>query len=92
MQEKLTRAELRAAHDYGATLPTEMFVGYLTISKPIVTLMRKSDSFSNIFINWAKCLADKKPNRITKVIMPIATIIGHIRLKLQPEFLLRMMA
>lgn len=92
VEGKITRSEFRAAHDYGATLPLEMFAGYLTISKPIVKLMRKSDRFSNLFIGWAKCLANKKPNTITKIIMPIAHVIGYLRLKFEPEFSLRMMA
>lgn len=92
IQRKLTRQELRATHEFGGSLPSEMFVGYLTISKPIVKLMMKSDSFSNLFVGWAKCLAKKEPNRFTRMIMPIASVIGKIRLKLEPEFLMRMMA
>lgn len=92
VQGKLSREEYKATNEYGATLPREMFVGYLTISKPIVKLMTKSDAFSNLFINWAKCLAKKQPNTFTKIVMPIASVIGHIRLKLEPQFLLRMMA
>jgi hypothetical protein len=92
IQEKLTRDEYLAAHNYGSKLPVEMFVGYLTISKPIVKLMRKSDRFSNLFVNWARCLAKGEPNTFTKIIMPIATVVGHIKLKLEPDFLLRMMA
>lgn len=92
VQGKLTRQELMATHEYGAQLPVEMFVGYLTISKPIVKLMMKSDRFSNLFIGWAKSLAKKEPNKFTKIIMPIATVIGHIRLKLEPDFTMRMWA
>jgi hypothetical protein len=91
VQGKLTKEEFKATHEFGAQLPAEMFVGYLTISKPIVKLMMKSDKFSNLFVGWAKCLAAKKPNTFTKIVMPIATVIGHIRLKLDPEFTLRMM-
>ena len=92
VQGKLTRKEFRDAHDFGSTLPVEMFAGYLTISKPIVKLMMKSDSFSNLFINWAKCLANKKPNTFTKMIMPIAHVIGYVRLNLESDFSMRMMA
>jgi hypothetical protein len=82
-QGKISRREWLSATNYGRGLSPEIFSGYLTIASPIVKLMQKSNKFSNLFINWAKALAKGEPNTITKILMPVAYLIGSLQLKAQ---------
>lgn len=84
-QGKISKKEWIAATRFGMSLPDETFAGYLIIATPLVKIMKKSDKFSNLFIGWAKALAEEKPNRITRILMPVATFLGSLSIKAQKE-------
>lgn len=77
-QKKITLKELSSCRDFGDSVSDETFRGYLIIAKPIVKLMKKSDRFSDLFIDWAKNLSKNKPNNFTLFMIPICTVIGKI--------------
>ncbi len=87
-QGKISKYEHLRATAYGHKLSDETYIGYLTIAKPIVELMKKSDKFSNLFIGWSKSIAAQKPNLITKILLPICWMVGHVR-KLKEEKTIR---
>lgn len=78
-QGKITKDEYLRASVYGYKIHRNTYFGYLTIAKPIVQLMKKSDKFSNLFIGWAKSIAKQKPNMITRLMMPICFMVGYVR-------------
>jgi hypothetical protein len=80
-QRKISAQEVRLCHEFGASISEETFYGYLTIARPIVKLMKRSDKFSNLFIGWAKSISKGEPNAITRFMLPICTVIGKLRVK-----------
>lgn len=80
-QKKLTLRELVGCREFGEEIGEEAYRGYLTIAKPIVKLMKRSDKFSDLFIGWAKSISEKKPNAFTRFMLPICTLIGKLNVK-----------
>lgn len=78
-QNKITKNEYLRTSAYGYNISPYTYFGYLTIAKPIVKLMKKSDKFSNLFIGWAKSIAAQKPNTLTKILMPVCWMVGYAR-------------
>lgn len=78
-QKKLSKYEYLRCSVYGYAVHSNTYFGYLTIAKPIVKLMKKSDKFSNLFIGWAKSIAAHKPNTLTRILMPICWMVGYVR-------------
>ena len=78
-QKKLTLKELSGCSKFGQEVDDNTYSGYLFIATPIVALMKRSNMFSNIFINWAKALSKGKPNRFTKIMIPVCFAIGSLR-------------
>lgn len=78
-QGKISNQEWIRASIFGYSIHPNTYFGYLTIAKPIVHLMKKSDKFSNLFIGWAKSIAKQKPNLITRLMMPICFMVGYAR-------------
>lgn len=78
-QGKLSKNEWLKATYFGYKINSNTYFGYLTIAKPIVQLMRKSDKFSNLFVGWAKSIAKQKPNLFTRLMMPICYMVGYVR-------------
>ena len=77
-QGKITKDEYLRTSAFGYSISPYTYFGYLTIAKPIVKLMRKSDKFSNLFIGWAKSIAKRKPNLLTKALMPLCWVVGYV--------------
>lgn len=80
-QKKLTLKELAGSREFRETLSDETYEGYLTIAKPIVVLMKKSDKFSNLFIGWAKSISRGEKNKVTRFMIPICSLIGKIKME-----------
>jgi hypothetical protein len=78
-QGKLSKNEYLRAAVFGYSVHPNVYFGYLTIAKPMVKLMKKSDKFSNLFVGWAKSIAVHKPNTLTKILMPICWMVGYVR-------------
>jgi hypothetical protein len=78
-QGKISKTEWLRASYFGYSIHPNTYFGYLTIAKPIVHLMKKSDKFSNLFIGWAKSIAKQKPNLFTRLMMPICFMVGYVR-------------
>lgn len=78
-QGKLSKNEYLRATVFGYSVHPNVYFGYLTIAKPIVKLMKKSDKFSNLFIGWAKSITAHKPNTLTKILIPICRMVGYVR-------------
>lgn len=78
-QGKISKNEWLRATYFGYSIHPNTYFGYLTIAKPIVHLMKKSDKFSNLFVGWAKSIAKQKPNLITRLMMPICFMVGYAR-------------
>jgi hypothetical protein len=78
-QGKITKKEWERSAIYGLKIGKYKYIGYLTIAKPIVELMKKSDKLSNLFIGWAKSIAAHKPNLLTRALMPICWVVGYVR-------------
>jgi len=79
IQKKISKKEWILAGSFGYSLDHNTYIGYLTIAKPIVELMKKSDKFSNLFIGWAKSIAKKEPNLLTRILLPICWMVGYVR-------------
>lgn len=84
-QKKITLKDLNGCRNFGEKLSPETYQGYLIIAKPIVKLMKKSDRFSNIFINWAKCISKNEPNLFTRLMIPVCNFIGGVYVRLAKE-------
>lgn len=80
-QNKLTIKELTSSRDFRDTVSDEEYMGYLVLAKPIVFIMKRSDKFSNLWINWAKLISANKPNRFSRIMKPICGLIGSIKLR-----------
>jgi hypothetical protein len=80
-QNKLTIKELVGSRDFRDTVSDEVYFGYLTLAKPVVFLMKKSDLFSNLWVGWAKGISTHKPNRFTRIMIPICSVIGSLKLR-----------
>ena len=78
-QGKITEREWKRASLFGLRINRNTYDGYLTIAKPVVKLMKKSDKFSGLFIGWSKSIAENKPNLITRLLMPICFMVGYAR-------------
>ncbi|MEY3787118.1 MAG: hypothetical protein RIQ94_192 [Pseudomonadota bacterium] len=78
-QGKMSHYEWLKASCYGATLDKKTYDGYLTIARPIVQLMKRSDKFSNLFIGWSKSIAKQKPNLLTKILLPLCWMVGNAK-------------
>lgn len=78
-QGKISKNEWQRACIFGYMLKQNTYFGYLTIARPIVELMKKSDKFSNLFIGWAKSIAAQKPNLLTRALLPICWMVGYVR-------------
>lgn len=80
-QKKISLKELAGCKEFGDGLPDNVYLGYLTIAKPIVSLMKRSDRFSSLFIGWSKSISKGTPNKFTILMMPICGIIGSLKVK-----------
>ncbi len=80
-QNKIGMKELAGCRSFGEKLPAETYFGYLTIAKPIVKLMKRSDKFSNLFIGWAKSISRDEPNAFTRFMLPLCNLIGKLTVK-----------
>ena len=78
-QGKISTHEWVRASAFGYKVHPNIYFGYLTIARPIVHFMKKSDKFSNIFIGWSKSIAKQKPNLLTRLMMPICFMVGYVR-------------
>jgi hypothetical protein len=78
-QGKLSKYHWMRSSVYGYSISPYTYFGYLTIAKPIVKLMKKSDKFSNLFIGWAKSIAKQRPNLLTRALMPLCWVIGYAK-------------
>lgn len=81
VQKKLSLKELSGCRSFGENVSEEVYLGYLTIAKPIVALMKRSDKFSNLFIGWAKSISMNQPNRFTRIMIPICGVIGKLKVE-----------
>lgn len=79
IQGKISKKEWIQANRFGLSVNKNTYIGYLTIASPIVELMKKSDKFSNLFIGWAKSIARKEPNLLTKILLPICWMVGYVK-------------
>lgn len=78
-QGKISKIEWLKATSFGYSIHPNIYFGYLTIARPIVKLMKKSDKFSNLFVGWSKSIAKQKPNLFTRLMMPICFMVGYVR-------------
>lgn len=77
-QGKISEYEWSRASVFGYKLSNNTYNGYLIIASPIVKLMKKSDKFSNLFIDWSKSIAKNKPNLLTRILLPICWMVGYV--------------
>jgi hypothetical protein len=73
-QGKINKEEYRACSAYGIRVKPEIYAGYLVVARPLVFLMKKSDLFSNLFVNWAKNI---QTHWATRIFSPVCNIIGQ---------------